>query len=694
MISDEDDYINSVEGQFRKAFELSSEPKKLPEHDRWLSSSVETPPEEFIKLRDELNAVKSLLNCMPLARWHKHTRNQNPAGFVINEVRNRAHPELLTQAWCKFTEILWRFPNLVPVDSTELASCHLCEAPGAFITSLNHFIQLNRKDLQWCWTGTTLNPYHEGNTTSNMINDDRFILHTLNHWDFCQDGTGNILDPVNLTSFVHKHNEKFDLVTADGSIDCQTDPARQEALVIDLHLGEIISCLGILKTGGNFVLKMFTFFETATICHLYLLSCVFKTLTVVKPATSKEGNSEVYVVCQDFQGVEMATLELLMESLGSNTVLFDIEDIDKNFITKLKECSTFFVKLQTLVIKRNIDTFHSRDKVLQKFKTEQKRSVAKKYVTDFNIHPIKSEIVSKKVSSFVDDCRQADERVDAGTFLDKLHQKSEEETLQSVREQLSKLHPSWLPRCRKVEWIRLTELHKLPHWQIQRGAKISQIKSSKFCPCRAINLYKESVRIGGSLTSPAQQQAMMSQKKRKLDLIKFYPLDALLVQTPILSSLAKIYPEILKIETIVIKCRQGATNVLECSAQDTIESVDQMIEALSAMKRGQHLVLLNWILVTRIQVGLFYLLLSHFEEVGFLRPIQNSHGIFLSEFKGHVDNWKDQFEEFKKALNENSGSLLSMFPIDYLTQEPVYSMMVAHNMNIMRELAIFTLKPF
>lgn len=36
-------------------------------------------------------------------------RRQNPAGYVISQVRDHAHPELLTQAWCKMTECLTKF---------------------------------------------------------------------------------------------------------------------------------------------------------------------------------------------------------------------------------------------------------------------------------------------------------------------------------------------------------------------------------------------------------------------------------------------------------------------------------------------------------------------------------------------------------------------------------------------------------
>jgi len=48
---------------------------------------------------------------------------------------------MCTQAWCKFYEILGTFPAIARLSSMrELNTVHLCEAPGAFVASLNHFL--------------------------------------------------------------------------------------------------------------------------------------------------------------------------------------------------------------------------------------------------------------------------------------------------------------------------------------------------------------------------------------------------------------------------------------------------------------------------------------------------------------------------------------------------------------------------
>ena len=692
--------MNSTE---EKCYELSNADYngfQLIEEHKWFPEATESLPDSFELMREELNGVKSLLNCMPLSKWHKHTRHQNPAGFVISEVRKKANPELLTQAWCKFTEVLFRFPKLVPLKSTQqqvFRSLHLCEAPGAFITALNQFIKVNNAELKWEWTGTTLNPYYEGNTTGTMINDDRFILRTLDNWDFGIDDTGNLLKSANLRHFTNKYNQKIDLVTADGSIDCQTDPARQESLVIDLHFSEIITALGCLNVGGNFVLKMFTFFEAGTVCHLYLLSCVFDKVSVFKPTTSKEGNSEVYVICQSFRGIEKSSLEILISNFGKEPV-FDVSDIPPDFIKSAENCGRYFMEIQISVIRRNIDTFgfDPNEKESRKLKMDEKKMLAKNFINAHKIcalNPKDMIVSSQAVDTFVDDIRQADERVDIGTFMDKCHKKTEEEALKSLHEQLINLYPSWLPRCRKLEWVPLNNIAPThPEFHIIKGAPFSQINSSKFCPCRAIKLYKQSLTIKSNKSgmSPTHMKQL---KKRKLDLIPFYPLKSLVVQTPILASVTKICPDLLnKSETFVIKV-PNVDNILNNDENTIIELIDQLIKVLSEMKKGHNLILLNTILFTRLQVGLLFILLVQFEQIGFLRPIKDSHGLLLSDFKEPEQvEWKNRLEQVKETLKSHTETVLSMSHVEHITQEPIYSMIVAHNINIMRETSQFLLK--
>ena len=92
-----------------------------------------------IVLKERLNETKSLLSSKDIAEWHQHTSITNRASYVIPYVKRHVRPELCTQAWCKFYEVLTNFA-LIPPDADQFNSVHLCEAPGAFVTSLNHCI--------------------------------------------------------------------------------------------------------------------------------------------------------------------------------------------------------------------------------------------------------------------------------------------------------------------------------------------------------------------------------------------------------------------------------------------------------------------------------------------------------------------------------------------------------------------------
>ena len=87
----------------------------------------------------------------------------------------------------------------------------MCEAPGAFICATNFYYhqRYERRDSrssrrQWEWTGLSLNPYYEGNDQGAMVDDDRFIVETLDKWYFGVDNSGNILEIKNIEGLWNK----------------------------------------------------------------------------------------------------------------------------------------------------------------------------------------------------------------------------------------------------------------------------------------------------------------------------------------------------------------------------------------------------------------------------------------------------------------------------------------------------------
>lgn len=181
------------------------------------------------------------------------------------------------------------------------------------------------------------------------------------------DNTGDLMNQSNVHDLVLRAEQlgSIRLVTADGSFDCQADPAEQERMTHPLHMCEAAVGLSILAAGGSLVLKKFTLFESETVCLMYFLCCVFESVHVYKPATSKQGNSEVYVVALRYIGRERITEHLekiITATLSENfpaKAMFQETDLPEDFMKQVKECSSQFMAYQVESIKRNLELFRA-----------------------------------------------------------------------------------------------------------------------------------------------------------------------------------------------------------------------------------------------------------------------------------------------------------------------------------------------
>ncbi|XP_011181564.2 cap-specific mRNA (nucleoside-2'-O-)-methyltransferase 2 isoform X2 [Zeugodacus cucurbitae] len=335
------------------------------------------------ELKPKLNDVKCKLNNYTIENWSLHTRRQDPSNEIPWRLKNETKAEFVTIAWCKFFECLHSYPL---VKDAHLNSLHLCELPGAFIAALNHYMYstYKREEVQWRWLSTTLNPYYEGNPTSGMISDDRFMFHTFDNWLMHDDFTGNIINRSHIEQMQEHCKKRLEdnvqLITADGSIDCVDAPDCQEEVVATLHFAEITAALSILAEGGCFVVKMFTMFESTNVCKLFLLNCIFEEVHVFKPATSKRGNSEVYIICIGYRKHTEnlpEILQLMKENVECANIfpLFPKSYLPNDFLLQHEICARLFMNFQIEAIESNIQTYEvkpTRRQVIYKqhFRTE------------------------------------------------------------------------------------------------------------------------------------------------------------------------------------------------------------------------------------------------------------------------------------------------------------------------------------
>lgn len=138
----------SVKSYFNKKIKFKSDGYELPPASVFFSTADVQKHERLQIIKSILNHVKSKLNDYQIEEWSRHTRNRNPAQQILTHLKNELHLEFVTQAFAKFFECISAYPMIDSVLGDVFQSVHLCEAPGAFIAALNHYMKLHHPDVK------------------------------------------------------------------------------------------------------------------------------------------------------------------------------------------------------------------------------------------------------------------------------------------------------------------------------------------------------------------------------------------------------------------------------------------------------------------------------------------------------------------------------------------------------------------
>lgn len=116
-------------------------------------------------------------------------------------------------------------------------------------------------------------------------------------------GDGDIYVPDNITCFVNfvqktTGGQGVHFMMADGGFSVEGQENIQEILSKQLYLCQFLVALGIVRTDGHFVCKLFDVFTTFSVGLVYLMYRCFKYVTLHKPNTSRPANSERYIICK------------------------------------------------------------------------------------------------------------------------------------------------------------------------------------------------------------------------------------------------------------------------------------------------------------------------------------------------------------------------------------------------------------
>ena len=106
---------------------------------------------------------------------------------------------------------------------------------------------------------------------------------------------------------------------ADGGFSVEGHENIQEILSKHLILCQILCAMSILSKDGNFLCKLFDCFTLFTSSLVYLTHMCFESVGVYKPITSRPANSERYLICRGFKGIDVcATIVDHLRNMSEN----------------------------------------------------------------------------------------------------------------------------------------------------------------------------------------------------------------------------------------------------------------------------------------------------------------------------------------------------------------------------------------
>ena len=311
-----------------------------------------------------LNSVKAQIDSKQV-EWDRFKKYTNPYEYIHTAVPTAkcavCKLKPLSRSFYKMIEISKTMRLIDTHDKTPIKTFHFAEGPGGFIEAIAYL----RENAADSYYGMSLID-DSNNSVPGWKKSQSFLDKNPNviiEKGLSEDG--DMLKPDNLRNCFEKHSGSANLVTADGGFDFTTDFNHQEVMSLKLMFAQAAYAIATQKEGGNFVVKVFDTVKAASIDILYILASVYKQIYFIKPHTSRQANSERYVVCKDFQLSDSKSVVISMYHViksFSNGVLptrFLTIPIPYLFTSALQEVNAIFGQAQIECISQTLNLITS-----------------------------------------------------------------------------------------------------------------------------------------------------------------------------------------------------------------------------------------------------------------------------------------------------------------------------------------------
>lgn len=319
-------------------------------------TKIMEPQPELHNVKRKLNNYKRLIDTKEqfidndldknIIDWNKLTDCIDLLKNLKRIVAWKFNAEIVNNSWTKFYEILSR-EDLVNNLNT-LKTFHINDVNCSSISALNHFVntKTNIKNFNW------------------YTNQKDNVLFNIYPYKFLlgKNVSGDITNLSNIMQYKKDNRlNNLDLIICDGSLKIPINKFNeQESYVSRLVFAEILTLLNLLPTDGSGIIKIYLpLCESFTISMLFLLTHLFQDISIVKPTASHPSSSEVYCILKKYIG-----LYKIPKNIYDNLIflynndkydIFNLEQIDKDFIKEIVNISTNLCNRQIKSIQRSIN---------------------------------------------------------------------------------------------------------------------------------------------------------------------------------------------------------------------------------------------------------------------------------------------------------------------------------------------------
>ena len=311
-----------------------------------------------------LNNAKAQIDSKQV-EWDRFKKYTNPYEYIHTPVPSAkcavCKLKPLSRSFYKMIEISKTMRLIDTHDKTPIKTFHFAEGPGGFIEATAYL----RENAADSYHGMSLID-DSNNSVPGWKKSQSFLDRNPNVViEKGLSGDGDMLKPDNLRDCFEKHRGSADLVTADGGFDFTTDFNHQEVMSLKLMFAQVAYAIATQKEGGSFVVKVFDTVKAASIDILFILASVYKQIYFIKPHTSRQANSERYVVCKDFQLSDSKSVVISMYhaiqafSDGAVPTRFLTIPIPYLFTSALQEVNAIFGQAQIECISQTLNLITS-----------------------------------------------------------------------------------------------------------------------------------------------------------------------------------------------------------------------------------------------------------------------------------------------------------------------------------------------